>query len=288
MLDISLPTGYGVATYPPGATFGPRRMQDWELVWLMQGDAAYRWGDIEVAAPEGAVVLCRPGATDFFQWDLHRRTRHAFVHFQVYQVPENWPEWAEWPFVRGPEEDDILLSLFRHLLTWADDGDPAQCRLTLMTMLTAFRTGQRATGNLAREVWPPAVEQVCSFIAERLDEDPAASLSLPALAEVACVTREHLCRLFKTALGHSPAETVRLARLDRAAILLARSNYSVGEVAAMYGFLSPFHFSRAFKKALGRSPSEVRRQIAAGSPLPLSPLARTVPLILERQNNANH
>lgn len=277
MLEVSLPTGYGVATYPPGATFGPRRMRDWELVWLMQGDAEYRWGESNVVAPEGSVVLCRPGATDFFQWDLHRRTRHAFVHFQVHRVPEDWPDWADWPFVRAPEEDDILRPLFRHLLTWANGGDSGQRRLTLMTMLTVFQTGQRATGSLAREVWPPAVEQVCAFIAERLDEDPAAALSLPALAQVACVTPEHLCRLFKTALGRSPSETVRLARLDRAAILLARSNYTVGEVAALYGFLSPFHFSRAFKQALGQSPSEVRRRIAAGGPPPLSPLTRTVP-----------
>ncbi|MDQ2799915.1 MAG: helix-turn-helix transcriptional regulator [Armatimonadota bacterium] len=277
MLDVSLPTGYGVATYPPGATFGPRRMRDWELVWLMQGDAEYRWGDSQIAAPEGSVVLCRPGATDFFQWDLHRRTRHAFVHFQVHRVPDDWPDWTAWPFVRAPEEDDILRPLFRHLLTWADGGDAAQCRLILMTMLTAFQTGQRATGNPAREVWPPAVEQVCAFIAERLDEDPATALPLPALAEVACVTPEHLCRLFKAALGHSPAETVRLARLDRAAILLARSNYTVGEVAALYGFLSPFHFSRAFKKVQGQSPSAFRRQTVAGGQPPLSPLARTVP-----------
>ncbi len=257
-LEVSLPTGWGVASYPPGASFGPRRMQDWEFVWLMQGDAEYRWGEAAVAAPEGTVVLCRPGATDFFGWDPRRRTRHAFVHFGVERVPEDWPEWSDWPLVRAGEEDDILQSLFRHLLTWADSGDPEQCRLTLMTMLTAFRTGQRATGSLAREAWPPAVEAVCAFIVARLDDDPAAALPLPALAAQAGVTPEHLCRLFKAALGHGPAEAVRRARLERAAVLLARSNYTVGEVASLYGFASPFHFSRAFKQALGHSPSERR------------------------------
>jgi len=257
-LDVSLPTGWGVATYPPGASFGPRRMRDWEFVWLMQGDAEYQWGETVVAAPEGSVVLCRPGATDFFRWDPRRRTRHAFVHFQVGRLPPAWPDWCDWPLVREGEEDDILRPLFRHLLTWADGGDPEQRRLTLMTMLTAFRTGQRATGSPAHEVWPPAVESVCAFIAARLDDDPAAALLLPALADQACVTPEHLCRLFKAALGHGPAEAVRRARLERAAVLLARSNYTVGEVAALYGFASPFHFSRAFKQALGYSPSERR------------------------------
>ena len=269
--DVSLPTGAGVATYPPGASFGPRRMRDWEFVWLLEGDAEYRWGDQVAAAPEGAVVLCRPGETDSFQWDPHRRTRHGFFHFQVTGSPEVC---SDWPLVRGPEDDDVLRPLFRHVLTWFGRGDPAQTRLTVRTMLAAFRTGQRAVGDVGREAWPPAVERVCAFIYERLDEDPAGPLPLPLLAGVACVTPEHLCRLFKSSLGRSPAETVRLARLDRAATLLARSNYSVGEIAALFGFASPFHFSRVFKAAYGLPPTEVRRRILAGETPPLPRLLR--------------
>ena len=263
-LEVSLPTGWGVATYPPGASFGPRRMRDWELVWLMRGDAEYRWGETSVAAPEGSVVLCRPGATDFFRWDPRRQTRHAFVHFQIEGVLQGRPDLRDWPFVREGEEDDVIRPLFRHLLTWAGRGDAGQCRLTLLTMLTAFHTGQRATGSLVREALSPAVEAVCAFIAVRLDDDPAAVLPLPVLAAQACVTPEHLCRQFKAALGHGPAGAVRRARLERAAVLLARSNYTVGEVAALYGFASPFHFSRAFKQALGHSPTELRRQAKGG------------------------
>lgn len=259
-LCVSLPTGWGVASYPPGASYGPRRMRDWEFVWLMQGDAEYRRGEAVKAAPEGSVVLCRPGATDAFRWDPARQTRHAFVHFRVEAVPEVWPDWGDWPLVRGAEEDDVLRPLFRHLLMWADGGDAGQCRLVLMTMLTAFHTGQRAMGGAARVVWPAAVEAVCAFIAASLDDDPAAALPLPLLAAQSGVTPEHLCRLFKTALGHGPAAAVRRARLERAAVLLSRSNYTVAEVAALCGFASPFHFSRAFKQALGHSPSASRRQ----------------------------
>ena len=264
--EVTLPTGAGVATYPPGATFGPRRMRDWEFVWLLEGDAEYRWGEAVADAPEGSVVLCRPGETDSFRWDPHRRTRHGYFHFQVHNAPEGW---HDWPLVRGPEDDDVLRTLFRHVLTWSGRGDPEQTRLTIQTMLAAFRTGERTVGGIERKAWPPAVERVCAYVYERLDEDPAAPLPLPVLAGVACVTPEHLCRLFKSSLGYSPAETVRLARLDRAATLLARSNYSVGEIAALFGFASPFHFSRAFKSAYGLPPSEVRRRIQAGETPPL-------------------
>ena len=276
-MEIALPSSFGVATYPPGASFGPRRTRDWEFVWLIQGDAEYLCGDQAYAAPEGAVVLCRPGAIDFFRWDRHRRTRHAFFHFQVTDPPDGW---QDWPLVREPEDDDILHPLFRYVLTWAGQGDPEQCLQAIATMLAAFRTGDRAAGRVpASAAWPAAVELVCAYIFERLDADPAHALPLKDLAGVACVTPEHLCRLFKSSVGHSPAEAVRLARLDRAATLLARSNYAVGKVADMCGFASPFHFSRLFRAAYGLPPTEFRRRVQAGEPPPLPRLLQVSRLL---------
>jgi transcriptional regulator GlxA family with amidase domain len=58
---------------------------------------------------------------------------------------------------------------------------------------------------------------------------------------------------------------VRRVRLDRAATLLAHSNYTIAQVAEMCGFANPFHFSRRFKEAFGQSPSEVRVNIRRGA-----------------------
>jgi hypothetical protein len=56
--------GGGCATYPPGATYGPRRLLDWEFVWLLEGNATYlraaRGIETESPAPQGTLVLCRP------------------------------------------------------------------------------------------------------------------------------------------------------------------------------------------------------------------------------------
>ena len=276
-LDVSLPTAGGVVAYPPGASYGPRRMADWEFVWLLEGDAEYRWNGQTVAAPEGAFVLCRPvpaGATDFFRWDLHRPTRHAYFHFQIAGLP---PDWPHWPLVREAVADDLLPALFRHVLTWNSTGDPAQTRLATGLLLAAFLSGQRVVGAVTTpEHWPPAVEAAAAYLAARLDADPAAPLTLAGLAGAACVTPEHLCRLFQATLGLGPMETVRLARLDRAAALLVRSNYAVSEIAAQCGFASPFHFSRRFKDAYGLSPTDLRRRVQAGE---RPPPPRLLPII---------
>jgi AraC-like DNA-binding protein len=112
-----------------------------------------------------------------------------------------------------------------------------------------------------------------------LDENSAAEITLSELARAAFVSPEHLCRLFQSATGRSPMQTVRLARLDRALILLARSNYSVAQIAHLNGFASPFHFSRKFKDAFGCAPQQLRAQLQNGATPPtprlLQVLART-------------
>jgi transcriptional regulator GlxA family with amidase domain len=109
------------------------------------------------------------------------------------------------------------------------------------------------------------VERALSFIAAQLDKTPDAPLPLSEIARAAFVTPEHLCRLFKAATGASPSETVRLARLDRSLTLLCRSNFTLGEIAALCGFASPFHFSRRFKQAFGQSPRALRDAVASGA-----------------------
>lgn len=273
-IDVTPPTAFGVATYPAGAVFGPRHMRDYEFVWVIEGDAMYRWAAQEVDAPEGSVLLCRPDAVDFFRWDPHRRTRHAFFHFQLLAAPPHWPPQEFWPLLRLPAEDDILRPLFRHLLTWADRSDPLQCQLTIANLLAAFLSGAIATGDVPREALPEAVERAWSYLHRQLEQEPAAAITLDALANAACVTPEHLCRLFRATTGRSPIETVRLARLDRAAVLLTRSNYAIGEIATQCGFVSPFHFSRRFREAFGQSPTELRQATQAGATPPTPRLLR--------------
>jgi AraC-like DNA-binding protein len=275
-LTIVLATGFLVATYPAGATFGPRYLRDWEFVWVIEGDAQYRRNDVTVEAPEGSVVLCRPDAMDFFRWDPRRRTRHAFFHFRIGgTLPAEWPLPETWALVRvGSVSEDLLHPLFRHLLAWNGRGDPTQTRLIALSLLSAFVTGQTQAADIPRDAQPDAVARVAAHIAHRLDEDPAAKIILSELAEVACVTPEHLCRLFKAATGRSPVETVRLARLDRALTLLARTNYSVAEVATLCGFENPFHFSRRFTAVYGQSPRTVRRAIAEGRYTPMTRVMR--------------
>lgn len=275
-LEVSLPLVHDWVFYPPGATFGPRRMPDWEFVFVDEGDAWYQSDQRESPAPVGSLVLCRPDTTDFFRWDAHKRTRHGYFHFQIERLPHDWPPSSTWPLVCATPEDGLMRALFGHIMAWNGAGNPLQCRLSIALLLTMFLSGDVKSNHAPPLPWPDAVERVWNYLHRRLDEDGQAKITLTELASIGRISEEHLCRAFKNATGHAPMETLRLARLDRAAALLARSNYGIAEIARLSGFADPFHFSRAFKTAYGQSPRALRRALEAGETPPL-------PTLLQRQ-----
>jgi hypothetical protein len=174
-LLLTSASSVGVATYPAGATFGPRKMRDFEFVWLIEGDAEYRWGDQIAAVPQGSVVLCRPGADDFFRWDKQQRTKHAYFHFEIRGAPAAWGSRTTWPLVRRGVEGDVLRPLFRHLLTWHGKGNRQLQRLTMQHMLTAFITGEYTCDDVPRDILPPAVEKALAHVHRVLAESSPVS-----------------------------------------------------------------------------------------------------------------
>lgn len=277
--SVRVTSAPNVAVYPPGARFGPRFMGEWEFVWLLEGNAIYRWSDEngggELEVPTGHLLLCRPDTRDEFEWDKTGRTRHGFFHFALQSTPDEWSDHSTWLRLRALGSDDICAELCRHILTWSGH-DSAQTDAAATLLLAAFVAGQTRIGEAAPQRAPEAVERALLFLYQTLDRDAATPIALHDLASAACVTPEHLCRVFKSATDLTPLQTVKLARLDRAAILLGRSNYSVGEVARLCGFVSPFHFSRAFKENYGFTPRQLRQRVEAGQALPASRLLRNL------------
>jgi AraC family transcriptional regulator len=109
-------SGSGVAVYPPGATFGPRRLEDFEFVWLLQGTSEWRYDQGSIVLGPNSLLLGRPGITDSFIWDRTRPTRHAYLHFQFIGQLPGLPDPAHWPLARTLPDDDPLRPLLRYVL----------------------------------------------------------------------------------------------------------------------------------------------------------------------------
>ncbi len=193
-LEVQCRTAYhrGFASNPAGATFGPRRMTDFEFVWMVQGNADYFWGNRHELLPEGSVTLCRPGAVDRFRWDPDRPSMHGFFHFDVLQIPAEWPAVGDWPLVRRLPDDDVFRPMLRHFLAGGGRYDHEHLLLSLRHLLSTFVQGYLSTRPQPSLELPPPIPDVLSFIWSELRRDPSEAIGLDALAEVAHLHRASL------------------------------------------------------------------------------------------------
>src|SRR5215467_8043374 len=83
---------------------------------------------------------------------------------------------------------------------------------------------------------------------------------LDDMARVACLSPNHFIRTFRNAFGQSPHQYLVSRRLERAAMLLARTSRPVTDVCYSVGFESPGSFSWLFRKRYGVAPLAYRLQ----------------------------
>ena len=102
--------------------------------------------------------------------------------------------------------------------------------------------------------------RVLSHVHGHLDE----SISVDTLAEVACVTKPYLIRLFGQEFGMPPLQYVNKKKMERAQLLLMTEDWSVKEVAWQLGFSDHSYFIRLFHKMTGITPQEYRNRFKSG------------------------
>ncbi len=83
-----------------------------------------------------------------------------------------------------------------------------------------------------------------------------ANLHVEQLADIMNMSRATLYRKIKAITDLTPNELISVARLKKAAELLAEGHYRINEVASLTGFSSQTHFGRNFIKQFGIAPSE--------------------------------
>ena len=91
-----------------------------------------------------------------------------------------------------------------------------------------------------------------------IDENFASAIDLDNIADEACFSKFHFCRLFRKIYGQTPHQYLTAVRIDKAVSLL-ESGSSVKEACLAVGFDSISSFTGLFKRRIGMSPAEFQR-----------------------------
>lgn len=248
-----------VADYPAGARLDTRVIDDFELVWMLRGQARLLTDDGDLPLAPGLLLLVPPGLRHGFVWDERRPCRHGYLHFQQEDAGVRIPLRVH---LRRMTGQDPLAGLCAHLLWLGLEAAPV--RPTLRFLLTLLISGPLPDDQSASAFAGPLVTMVAHLRSEWASL-PLRRVTIDELAAIARVSRSHLSRLFHAELGIGIAAGLEQLRCSRAEILLTRTDLPIGSIATQCGFADLFHFSHRFARRYGISPSACRE---AGGPAP--------------------
>lgn len=169
------------------------------------------------------------------------------------------------------------LSLF-DVTEWLDElpaGDRSEARRTMLLIIgkhetpsDVLRVQAALQGTVARflkgviEGLPSGVGHFRRFsaVVEYIHQHLHERISVAELARLASLHPNYFSNLFSETFGLSPREYIMQKRIERAQLLLWRTDLSIKQVADAVGAEGSAYFCRIFKKRVGMTPREYRRQ----------------------------
>ncbi|MGN8078964.1 AraC family transcriptional regulator [Variovorax sp. 22077] len=232
-------------TADPKARFELHWHAEWSVGAILEGRCEFTFAGERQVARAGDIVLMAP-----FMLHTAGVSAQGFRMVMLY-VPHawasarlGWPPGQRGGLHRGVWRDAAMAGA---LAAAAQAQDGAQTGRLLEEILRAQAGGELVA--VERRAGDARVEAVC----EALATEDACRIDPGALARRVGVSREHFHRLFRTAVGMTPAHYARLARIGRAKALL-RDGHAAADVAAQCGFTDQAHFSRWFRRCFGVTP----------------------------------
>lgn len=127
-----------------------------------------------------------------------------------------------------------------------------------MAMNDGFRPCKRCRPDLLEA---PNEEAIIQSAIAYLQNKYLSPIRLDQLAMEVGMSKYHLQRTFKKAVGVTPMEFVTNLRIIKAVALLKDDCLSITEIAHEVGYQSSSHFSELFHRQRGCTPTEYRNQL---------------------------
>lgn len=98
------------------------------------------------------------------------------------------------------------------------------------------------------------VNRCLQYIHENIHKD----ITLSDLADVACITEDHLIRIFRKEVKLTPIKYINLKKIEKAQLLLLTTDMPIRDIAFELSADNISYFNRLFKNHTGKTPSQYR------------------------------
>jgi AraC family transcriptional regulator len=130
----------------------------------------------------------------------------------------------------------------------------ALTQVLVIHLLRHYSTVTQPITSEGRSLAHNQIQQAIDYIHAHLDRD----LSLAELASVVNISPTYFASLFKQAMGISPHQYVIQQRVEKAKLMLKKTDLAIADIALQVGFSSQSHLTQQFKRVTGMTPKQIR------------------------------
>lgn len=273
---------------PENWKFPDRVIFDYELLYIVEGEAIITIDNVEYNARPNDIFLFKPMEVHSIQGINDTPLRQPHVHFDFFYQEDSEdvyiPVWSmsdpgeDIHFARqdvtGPNQLDIpnkivideckkveilLLELIRECENTNRYSLLRQKALLLQILALILEgvhgSGNRFNINIVEDEIAGLLENARQKIAKQVNE----VISIEQLAKEVGVSRNYFSRMFRQQFGQAPGQYHNMLRIQKARMLLSTTDTNITDIANQLGFDSIHSFSRAFKMKVGLSPMKYRQ-----------------------------
>lgn len=159
-------------------------------------------------------------------------------------------------------DQDEVYPIMQNIILLMDEQKLEEVHLMVQMQMSMLliQIAQRMEATNEHEDRGPGlyVEKAIAFMNQQYDRD----IRIKDIADAVFVHEGYLHRIFKKSKGCTVLAYLTALRMERAKLLLSRTNIPVADICEHVGINSSPYFSCLFKKHTGRTPSEFRRASA--------------------------
>lgn len=250
-------------------TFAPHTHEGYAVGVIEGGALGFFYRGENVTAPAGHINLCVPGEVHTGQPAAPSGWSYRMFYLDAGVLQRLCSELADRPrelpfFGPGVIDDTPLAQRIREVHGRLEDPTTPpleQQTLVLDTLAQLIRRHADAPPTPARTGREP---RAVSLVKRYLEDHHAEAVSLEQLAHLTQLSRYHLVRVFREAVGIPPHAYLRQVRVGRAKAMLAAGR-PIAEVAFATGFTDQSHLHRWFRRLWGVTPGGYRNSVQDNS-----------------------
>ena len=158
-----------------------------------------------------------------------------------------------------PERNDVLACM-QNVLREMQERKPEYQTVCLAYMdIIIVQLMRNASASVTQTQSRFPANRQCASVRQYIDQHYKESVTLDLLAEKVSINKFYMAHAFKREYGISPINYLIACRIREGKRLLAETDLSLSQIAAVLGFSSSSYFSQSFRNAEGISPTEYRK-----------------------------